>query len=449
MHERTKRAVARLLFVLCCALPTMFTALAVAITFTPWFGDYRRVRIQNELSLRIGLAVEVGKVEYPAPATVRLSDVRLLEPETHAEVAKVRVVTWVLGDDKTAVVLSQPEFHSAKLPLAWRAIHDRFFCQPDLTALPIRMAANDVTIHSRTGSMSLPDFDTWLRPVSTGVDGVNQIVPADRSESANIHISVKRDRSGDVPFTECTMMTGDVPMNCSALADCLPSLKRLGADATFTGMMRWRVQAEEWSIDLGAARFANVELGELSLGLRHRITGNAVIDLERCQIRPGKSLDLSGTLIGDSGFVSPSLLAALKQELKFDINPTIAADSRDQSYDHLAIRFDFFGSDMTLSGICNKNAGLERLPPGIVLANGGVALLASGPPQQTWVGLARSLWPERSASLPVSTQTAWLFGIMPAPQPSHAEFEEIRPEPPRVTSLGDFQGTPTITQPRQ
>ena len=64
MHERTRRAVARLLFVLVCALPTLAVFFFVLITFTPWFADYRRACLERELSLRIGLAVEIDAVEY-------------------------------------------------------------------------------------------------------------------------------------------------------------------------------------------------------------------------------------------------------------------------------------------------------------------------------------------------------------------------------------------------
>jgi len=447
MHERTRRAVARLLFVLCCAMPTLVTMFVVMVTFTPWFGTYRRERLERELSQRLGLLVEIGKVEYPAPATVRLTNVRLLEPETKAKVADVYLVTWVTTDDKTAVRLSQPELQSSMLPFAWRAIHERFLCQPDLTAVPVRMAADDLTIHSRTGSTTLRDVDTWLRPVESGVEAMIQCVPADRSDSAAVHISVVRNRADALPSTDWTMNTGDVPLNCSAIADYFPSMKKLGPDATFQGTMRWRLHDNRWSIDLGSSLFANVDLGELTQGMSHRLTGNSSIRLERCQIEPGQELDVSGTLTGGAGFVSQSLLTALRRELQFEINPAIEADIRDVVYESLAVRFDFFGSGMTLVGICNKQRGFERLPQDIVFASNGVPLLASGPTQQSWVGLVRSMWAERTEALPVSTQTAWLFEFLPPPQSNGSEIHGAGSLPPRITASDDYQGTPAIKQP--
>lgn len=447
MHERTRRAVARLLFVLCCAMPTMATMLVVLVTFTPWFSDYRRQLLEQTLSQRLGLAVEIEAVEYPAPATVRLTNVRLLEPETKARVAEVRIVTWVTTDEKTAVRLSQPELQSSMLPFAWRVIHERFLCQPDLTALPVRMAADDLTLHSRTGSVTLRDVDTWLRPVNAGVEAMIQCVPADGPSTSAVHISVVRNRTGELPSTDWTMNTGDVPLNCSAIADYFPAMKKLGPEATFLGTMRWQIRNDTWSLDLSPSHFENVDLGELTQGMSHRLTGNAAIRLERCQIEPGRELDVSGTLSGGAGFVSQSLLTALRRELQFEINPALETDVRDVAYETLAVRFDFFGAGMTLVGICNKQRGLERLPQGIVFTSNGSPLLASGPTQQTWIGLAKSMWPERSETLPVTAQTAWLFGIMPAPQLSISGIEKGEASPPRITAAEDYKGTTSIFQP--
>jgi hypothetical protein len=144
------------------------------------------------------------------------------------------------------------------------------------------------------------------------------------------------------------------------------------------------------------------------------------------------------------------MLNALNRELQFELNPALAANQREFAYEALAVRFDFFGSGMTLTGICNRQRGLERLPTGIVFVGGGAPLLASGPSQQTWVNLARTMWPDGTQALPISTP-AWLFNVLPTPSPIHAlttgegDLEENLP--PRITSANDFQGTPTITQP--
>lgn len=446
MHERTRRAVSRLLFVLVCAIPTIATVMLVLITFTPWFANYRRDSLERELSLRIGLAVEIDTVEYPAPAAIRLTGVRLLEPETRTEIAKVRMVTWVVTDAKSALQLLQPEIQSSMLPFVWQVIHGRFLCQPELTVRPIRIAANDLTIHSRAGSMTLQDVDSFLRPVSGGVEAVVQCVPAGRPDRSPVHISVVRDRTGTMPTTDWTMKTGDVPLMCSALADYFPAMRVLGPDATFMGTMRWRVSDQDWSLDLGGSYFDNVDIAELMRGTRHRLTGRVGLRLERCLVEPGSKFDVAGTLIGGSGYVSQSLLRELHSQVGFDVAPAIEGDKRDWPYETLALRFDLFGPDMTLNGVCHRQRGLEGLALGTVFANNGRGFCESVDGRQTWVGLVRALWPSQADLLPVSTQTAWLFKFLPAPKPVFLEGDS-NAEPPRVTDAGALRDTPSISQP--
>ena len=421
--------------------------LIVLVTFTPWYSRYRRNCLEVELSRRIGLKVTIDSVDYPTPATIRLSGVKLLEPETDAEVARVYMVTWVTTDNKTAVRLSQPEIQSSQLAFAWRVVHDRFLCQPDLTTVPIRIAADDLTVHSRTGALTLRDVDSWLRPVESGIEAMLQVVPASRTDNAPVHISVVRDRSESVPSTQWTMKTGNLPLPCSAIADYFPSMRVLGPDATFQGTMQWKVDRESWSIDLGGSQFHSVDLSELTQGMTNRLTGDALVTLERCHIEPGKQLDLSGKMIAGSGFVTQSLLQSLRSEMKFEIAPKIEGDLRDWPYEHLAIRFDLFGPDMKIEGICEQQRGLEHLPPGTVFSTNGSGFCISTPERRSWVGLVRALWPENAESLPVSTQTAWLFNVLPAPKPAASVGTEFPQVPPRITSASELQGAPSISQP--
>ncbi len=447
MHERTQRAVARLLFALLCALPTLLTFVAVVVSFTPWYVNYRRHEWERELSRRIGLSVEIESLEHPAPATVRLGGVRLLEPETQREVARVHTVTWVTTADKSALRLSQPELQSAMLPYTWRMIHERFLCQPDLTDLPMRMAADDLTIHSSTGPLTLRDVDAWLRPAPGRVEATFQGVPASRDDQSAFHISVVRNRNSKGPTTDWTMKSGDLPLACSALADYLPVLKALGPEATFQGMMKWQVDDRGWAIDLGGSRFDFVDLGTAMQDVPHRLTGLATIKLDRCQFEPGTSLDLSGTLTAGAGFVSQSLMQSLADQLSFQVAPMIPGDQRDWPYETLALRFDLFGSQMTLAGICHQQRGCEQLPEGIVFAGGRRGLAACATTTRSWVGLMMAIWPDQAERLPISTQNAWLLPLLPAPPPTLSVEDADSPPRPRITDARGRQDGPGIGQP--
>lgn len=443
MHERTQRAVARLLFVFCCAVPTCLCVVFIAITCTPWYGDYCRRVLERELSRELGVGVAIELLEYPAPKTIRLSGVRLLEPETQAEVGRVRMVTWVRGDAKNAIRLSQPELQSEQLAFVWRMIHDRFLCQPEWTTRPVRMAADDLTIHSRSGSMTLRDVDTWLRPVDQRIEAMIQCVPAAQHNDAPVHITVVRDRSGRFAATDWTLHSGDIALPCSALADYLPAMRNLGAEATFTGTLRWKVDAAGWSIDLGGSRFDNVELSELLHNVPHRLTGRATVRLERCQIDPGSAVDVSGTLLANRGFIGQSLLRAAQSHLGFDVNLPEDGAARDLPYDRIALRFDLFGPQLTLAGICHQQRGMEYLEPGVVVAAFGQGIAQTRGQPQSWASLVRAFWQEGREVVPVSAQAGWLLEVLPSPH-------VLPPAPgtvPRITAAGESWGHAVIEQP--
>ena len=451
MHERTQRAVARLLFAFACALPTAITSLVILVTYTPWYQSWLRDRVAQELSDRTGLLVHVDQLEYPAPGTLRLTGVRLVEPETGAEVARVRVVTWATTGDRIAVRLSQPELQSARLAYAWRLVHDRFLCQPQSTKTPIRIAADDLTIHSQSGSTTLREVATWLRPVESGVEASLKCLPANSSttvmplDADAFTVRVVRSRSGKEAGTEWTLSTGNVPLVCSALADYFPAMKRLGSEATFAGTMKWRVTDTHWDLDLGGSTFENVELSQLLRGTPYRMTGNVALHLIRCRLDPGQQLDVAGTIVSESGYLSHTLLERLQQGLQFAINPKLA-QAQDWPYESLALRFDFLGSNMTLEGICNRQRGLEGVAPGVAVISQGRSLCAVSPEKQSYVNLIRALWPERGELLPVSTQTAWLLKILPAP-PQTLGDDDGAGFVPRITDASPLHGEPGIAQP--
>lgn len=443
MHERTQRAVARMLFVFACAIPTLATVTIVALTTTPWYNDHLRRGLQGELSRQLGVTVLIEAVEYPAPKTIRLVGIKLLEPETQAEVGRVRTATWIIGETKAGIQLSQPELQSEQLHYVWRLVHDRFLCQPELTKVPVRMAANDLTIHSRSGSVTLRDVDSWIRPLEYRVEAMIQCVPAARRDDAPIHITVVRDRSGRLAATEWTLQTGDIALPCSALADYLPMMRNLGADATFTGTMNWKVDAPGWSIDLGGSRFEQVELAELLHSVPHRLTGRAAIRFERCLVLPGESVDISGTLVSGGGYIGQSFVQAVRSHLGFDIALPDDENNRDVSYDRIALRFDLFGPQLTLAGICHQQRGYEYLPTGAMVASSGRAIIGSQGEPQSWASLVRTFWQDGRENLPISNQSAWLMSFLPTPQrPPSGNMNS-----PRISGTGSIQGNPLIEQP--
>src|SRR6056297_1387314 len=127
MHESTQKALCRLAFVLLCALPTGLVIALILTTWTPWYHDHRRAQMETLLSNQLGMRVRMPAFEAPAPGMLRFHGVSSHEPETDAEVGKVRLISFAEIDDKRVLRLHQPELQSAQLAHAWHLAHDRFF----------------------------------------------------------------------------------------------------------------------------------------------------------------------------------------------------------------------------------------------------------------------------------------------------------------------------------
>lgn len=442
MHERTERAVARLLFVFLCALPTAITSSVVLVSVTPWYADHRRRAIQHELATRLGVRVEIERVEHPSPQATRLVGLRMLHPETGGEVGRVRLVTWTRGDTKRAVRLSQPEVNSEHLDQLWRVLHDRFLCQPELTDRAFRLAADDLTIHSTSGAVTLRDVDAWLRPLEERVEATIQCVPAGRRDDAPVHITVARDRSRALANTQWTLNSGDLPLACSALADHFPAIRRLGPDATFAGNLRWRLSPQGWMLDLGGSRFEGIDANGLLHHVPHRLTGTAAVTFERCLLDPGSGVDVSGTLVLSDGFIGGSLLQSAAGELGLELHAD-QLGQQDTAYERIAMRFDLFGPRLSIAGVCHQLAGYEYLEPSSVVVAEGRSVASSRGQPQSWASLVRTLWQDGRQTLPASPQSAWLMQLLPSPRLSTAG----EPLPPRITGTGEYRGGVTVSQP--
>ena len=418
MHERTGRALARLLFLSCCALPTAVTVGLILITWTPWYHRRCLASLEKTLYRETGLRIELADFRQLSPSRLRLDGLRALEPETGREVARVRVLWWVSDHDRAVIRMSQPELQAEQLPFAWKLVHDRFLCRPDLVAVDTRFSASDVTVHGRGTALTLRDFDAWIRPLAQAIELHAECRTADAAPEAEpLQIDLLRDRSGTRPSTRVRLRANDAPLPVDTLADYLPAFARLGPRATFNGSLLWQLTGDQWSVDLSGTRFADVDLSWLTESIPHRLTGQAEIVFQRGRWKPGETVDVSGELRASRGYISHSLLAAARDHLRFQ-TAAPRDQQTDQAYDELAIHFDLFGSELQIDGFCGRLDGYGHLPPDTALCVGGRSLAISSPDRLPSLNLSLALAPAYSDLVPLSGQTHWLLGLL-LPAKSH------------------------------
>ena len=415
MHERTERAIARLLFVFCCAIPTAAIMLAILVSWTPWYHNRQRRALEQFLSRDLGLVVTIESFERVSPMAWSLKQVHVVEPETKQTVLHVQRVTWLNESDRIGISLHQPKLNAPMLRHAWRLTHDRFLCRPEVTRIPIEVAANNLSIDGQAGPFELQDVLATIMPRPNSVKATLQCIPA-ISPDSEVRIDITRDRGGEQPTTHWAMETEGTPLPCSVLAGCLPEIKVLGPEAKFQGQLKWELMLSgDWSVELGNSQFIDIELGELFDRLPHRFTGSANVHLNRCSVVPRKSINIAGSLSARNGYIGPSLLRSANRQLGFAVDAEAARiDASDVRYDLVSFDFNLLDQNLFLQGTCGRVGGYN-LPPGSVAIGMQRVLAKSSDAEMPVVQLAHAIAAEDSEVVPITPETSGILHLFVPP----------------------------------
>lgn len=354
MHERTQRAVARLLFVFCCAVPTSAILLVILVSWTPWYQAKRLAEMEYQLGRETGLVFEIDRCRQVAPGKYLLENVQIRDPETKAVVARVRLIDFLRGEEQIGMFLHQPRLESAGLGRIWSMLHDRLISRPEHTVVPVRVAATDLTIHSVTGSLSLTNTGVQITPEENGVRLTADAGASDDPSDPRIHVDLLRDRSGDTPLTELVFSSEGTALPCSALAEYFPIAKLLGPDASFTGVVRCSETPSGWTYEGDGCSVSGMNLSLMTSALPHRVVGDAELRLTRCLVRPGESVSMIGTLKASRLWLDQPLLLAMRDRLglAFD-DQELAAVEGGLECKLAAVHFEITDQTMQLTGVCD------------------------------------------------------------------------------------------------
>ena len=459
MHERTRRAISRMLFVFCCALPTFFTTTAIAWTWTPWAHRRSIAAAAADITAATGAVVSLGDIRTLSPGHTRIDALTLTDPETGGQILKIRSLqtagqtsaapqstnapqNTAAVHPETALVAQQPELQSATLPIAWRLFEDRFLRRPELSGRNYRIAANDLTLHSPTHSITLRDVDAWIESDDQSITGNLSATISGRAAASPILISIRRQR-GDTPTTTWTLQTGPHRLPMSIVAQLRPGAADwFGPDATISGHLQWTDSAAGPSLDLSGCRIDDVALDRLMADSPHRLSGRASITLQRGRIDPGHHIDAAGRLTAADGRIGDELLLAAATHL--DCQLPVQIPPGDLPFDNLAIHFQINDTQMRIDGIARTLPGYETLPPGIALIVGRTPVLQTPAGTLPTIRLVSLLAPRHATPVPLATQNhtlaKWL--LPPDTPPLSAP-----PTPPKIRTATAPQGGPLYRQP--
>jgi len=414
IHERTRRLICRLAFLLLCLLPTVAVTGWIGIIRLPAYQSARRASWQRELSRQWGLVVSLDAVRHPRRGVTLLDSVRLQDPETGKLIASIRQIE--IGDrgDGWVVLAAQPEVQSDQIYRLWEAFHERFLRSDSPSESSILLHAGELTIRrdDQTGSSTLSDVRCRWTRAGDGPRISFEFRDVALPTAEPVQLRVTRNRQLSPPATRWELDTRSTPLPCSLLADQVPVLRWLGDDGTYQGTVDVVCSPSGWHGEL-AGRFRNVDLERLvTERYEHKLSGTAEVLFRRARFQNGKLSDAAGDVICGGGVVSRSLLAQADRTLGLVADSRVRALEADTLWRYRELRFGF---DITANGL-RLVGHCQNVGEGVVMADQYGPLLRDRPQEIAQVvALVQTLAAPNGEQVPATAEAYQLLHVLPIP----------------------------------
>jgi hypothetical protein len=427
----------RAAFVVTCILPTLFVGGWVYQHLSPRYWAAQQEDWQRVLSQRLGLKVEIATVAYPTIHLARLGKVRLSDPETGAEFARIRSLELSWSDEGWTVELSQPEIQLAQLPTVWKDLHERLFRQTE--GQRCELIAGDLTLHGEEGSQTLSQWQAVWEPGEELSRLATQGVLAGAQSRAPIQLTIARDRRSQPPVTTWELDTAETALPCLPAAGDLPLLGALGKECKFRGQVQVALTERGWQGNLRGT-LDPVDLNQLvTEHLPHKLSGQAAVSLEQCEFDAGRITLLRGTVLSNGGYIGRSLLGAAATHLDMQEEGVRPASTQGHVYyKSLAFGFLLAPEGLTLTGQA------DRLQNGVMITAATSPILLEPAERQLAVNrLLHALATPGDEHALASPAVEQVRRVLPLPlviAPAGASARQIR--------IGESEGRgPSISEP--
>jgi hypothetical protein len=427
MHDRTRRLLCRLGFLLLCVLPTLAVAARIAVVRSPAYIAARRAECERRISDALGLAVTVRAAHQLLQGDTKLEDVVFTEPETGAPIGRIRHLEFGYRDGQLIVLASQPEIEGQQVWRLWESLHERVLRACRTEAPGAQIYAGEVTIRQADGqrATTLTDVCGRLNTTEAGPQATLEFREVALQMSEPAQLKITRNRQVQPPATRWELNTRSTALPCSLLADYLEMLRNLGEEATFQGTIEAMPTAEGWEGEI-AGRFRDVDLDRVtgSLKLRHRLGGAAELVFRRATFREGRLIDAAGDVTCNGGAVSRSLLYQANESLGLVAASRVMTPQANtlMLFRELKLGFTLDKGGIQIAGQCDS-AG-----PGVVMTDESGPLLSSQSREAVQVtALVRTLAPDTGEQVPANYEAYQLLHVLPIP----AENDTMRSETAR------------------
>lgn len=306
MSDNQKRIVCRLLFIVCCVVPT---AIVLKWIFTP----PTTMQWESHIKSHLGLITKIENVHTPLPQETILENVRALDIAKNRPI-ELGTITIANTEKGRSVILQDLGIQNYTLANLLKRIHMQVSESRDL-ARPYAIYLKQATIHST-------DFNNQ-KLVQSLHNILIQVIPGERRLELSIKFKLQPDaESPYIQLTHVRLLESKPDetwaLNASQssipawlLADIVPELDCLGSHASFTGVIRLERSGRQWD-GFCRGKLTHVDLFHLVQRPFNRWAyGLADIQIESCQIQNGKITHIQGQFKCKEGQVGTDLIQSL------------------------------------------------------------------------------------------------------------------------------------------
>jgi hypothetical protein len=403
IHDRTRRWICRVLFILGGVLPMAAVAAWAAVVHSASHLE----AVRRQVAETLGLDVRLASVSYPQPGVMLLEGLELVDAETKVPLASIRAAEVIRDGKSQTIVLSQPDVNIMRPGWLWTLIDSRLRYRADLA--PLRLSAGELTLRFRGGMQTLVDCNAQFESASQRDALTAAFRLADVSATEPVRLQIKRSSAGGEPANSFELDARAVALPFSLLTALVERRNYLGQKSTLSGQIRGMQMPDGWQCEF-SGRLENVDLNDLVTDeFPHRLSGTATLTIEKAIVHSGRVEEFHGTISAGPGVVSDSLMASAADNLKMRREGLRTAPST-TDYEQLSAAFDLDARGLVVRGTCKDSR------PGIVLRGREGAILwqsSSGPVPV--VALVKTLVPDSQTQVPATRQTDWLLNLLPIP----------------------------------
>ena len=409
MHERTRRQITFLLFLVLCVVPTVTVA-----AWGAWWRSAGHVRLEAQrLSWLLGMNVSLSAVGHPKPGEVLYEGLELASPETGRVVLRCRTLRtgWETAKDQQgqeravlAISAVEPEIEAVQTRQLWQLIDHVLSRRTEFSGVLVRLAAERITVKTAQGAGTLTDVKGSMESEVRGTCAGMSFHVADVEMPRAASLRLTRNCQFASPALFLDLDTGGAALPCSFPAPGLEWLAALGPRAKFCGTVSTDLTSE------GTSGVVKAQLTDLDLAAvvsrqfpQHTLTGAAELSLPYAEFRHGRLEKANGTLeVAGGGTIGRSLFDAAAEHLRLagrwpaDVLGLLP-------YERLGLAFAIDGGVLHLAGNIAMSGGRA------ILADHDRPLLAESEQTLGMINIVRMLVPPTGVQVTASPQTEWLL----------------------------------------